>query len=266
MQKIHVLGPEFSYSYNLAAKITNKKNIICEKTIEDVFVAVKKSKNSSGLVPMENMLNGTVRETLFGLEKYALHIERAYDFKIENILAARSKNFKKIASHPQPLAQCRAFLKGKKVEIFETSSTSRAMEMAAKNPDVAAIGNAEAAQFYGVPVVRENISNQKNNLTRFLLVGNGGRKYSVKGQKTSMIIAPREDHPGLLFEILSVFEIKKINLTKIESIPTGKKMNDYIFYIDIDGALEEERVKSAVEFLRTFVRVELFGSYETLGV
>ena len=76
-----------------------------------------------------------------------------------------------------------------------------------------------------------------------------------------MIITPTEDRAGLLFEILSVFEIKGINLTKIESMPTGNKMNDYIFYIDIDGALAEQRVQDAIMFLRTFVTVDVFGSY-----
>ena len=75
------------------------------------------------------------------------------------------------------------------------------------------------------------------------------------------MIKPLEDRAGILFEILSVFQIKNINLTKIESIPTGVKMNDYVFYIDIEGNLSENRVKDALEFLKTFVEVDVFGSY-----
>jgi prephenate dehydratase len=262
MNKVHVLGPVFSYSYNLAKKLFKAEIIVCEKSIEDVFEAASGNESALGIVPMENMLNGTVRESLFALEKFAMCIEKAYDFHIENVLAAKQDDFTRIASHPQPLAQCSQFLKDKNVEIIETSSTSQAMEMAAKDGTIAAIGNREAAEHYGLIVAEERISNRDSNITRFIGIRSGAKGCSKKGRKTSMIIKPMEDRAGLLFEILSVFEIKKINLTKIESIPTGNKMNDYIFYIDIDGALEEKRITDAIEFLKTFVQVDIFGSYD----
>ena len=261
-ENIIVLGPQNSYSYNLAVEYFKEKNIICADSIEDVFRLVSKNKNYKGIVPIENMLNGSVRETFLNLRKYPLLILRAFDYKIENILASNNKNYSKIISHSQPLAQCSDFLrKQKKIEILETSSTSKAMELAATDKNFAAIGNKKAADHFGVRIIDKNISNKNLNITRFIEISRNKPKNFKVGHKTSIMIKPLEDRAGILFEILAVFQIKNINLTKIESIPTGLKMNDYVFYIDIDGSLEEKRVVDALDFLRTFVEVDVFGSY-----
>ncbi|MFA6183934.1 MAG: prephenate dehydratase domain-containing protein [Parcubacteria group bacterium] len=262
MNKIITLGPEFSYSYNLALEYYKKEDIICVQSIEDIFEKVFKNKNYKGLVPIENMINGSVRESFLSIRKNPVIILRAIDYAIDNIIAANNKKYSKIVSHSQPLAQCSQFIKNKKgIEIIEVSSTSKAMEMAAKDRNVAAIGNERAAKFYGVNILQKNISNKMVNVTRFIEISSKKDKDFLKGKKTSLIIEPFKDKAGILFEILSVFKIKEINLTKIESIPTGAKMNDYIFYLDIDGSLEEKRVADAIKFLETFVKVKVFGSY-----
>jgi len=261
MSKIYTLGPKFSYSYNLAAKIFPIKKIICLDNIDSIFRKISQEKNSRGIVPIENMLNGSVRESLLALKEYSICIEKSYDMRIEHVIAAQKRVYEKIISHPQPLAQCSQYLQKNKWKIIEASSTSEAMLIASQDEKAAAIGSQEAANYYGLSIIKRNISNKSQNVTRFIEVRNSLKKCSIAGIKTSMIIEPRQDRAGLLFEILSVFEIKKINLTKIESIPTGNRMNDYIFYLDIDGALEEKRVRDAIEFLKTFVKVDVFGSY-----
>jgi len=264
-KKIFVLGPQYSYSYNLAADYYDEKEIFCLSSIEEVFKEVAKNNGVRGIVPIENVLNGSVRESFIGLKKYSVVILRAFDYKIENVLAAKDKKYSKIVSHSQPLAQCSDFIRSlKNIEVLEVSSTSKAMEMAAQDKNFAAIGNEKAAQHYGVKVLNKKISNNDLNITRFVEISKNYPKDfdKNKGEKTSIMIKPLEDRAGILFEILSVFQIKNINLTKIESIPTGVRMNDYVFYIDIEGNLGEKRVKDALEFLKTFVEVDVFGSYE----
>lgn len=261
MNKIYTLGPQFSYSYNLCSKASLDREIVCVDHIRDVFTKIVQDDDAIGIVPIENMLGGTVRESLLALNEYAVCIDAAYDFHITHVLASHAENFVKVMSHAQPIMQCSDFLRAHKYDTIEASSTSEAMHCAAKDHEIAAIGSKEAAVHYGVPVVEKEISNRACNITRFIAVRSSVKKCSVVGTKTSMIITPQEDRAGLLFEILSVFEIKSINLTKIESIPTGNKMNDYIFYLDIDGALSEKRVADAIIFLRTFVAVDVFGSY-----
>ena len=261
MNKIYALGPQFSYSYNLAVHVFGAENVFCVGHIYDIFVHVMAENDARGIVPIENMLTGSVRESLLSLKKYNICIERSFDLQIEHVLAAQGDDYTKIVSHGQPLAQCSEFVRQSHCDVVEVSSTSAAMQMAASDPSVAAIGNEEAAQHNGVPIIKRGISDRTHNVTRFVEIRNNAQTCTITGTKTSMIITPTEDRAGLLFEILSVFEIKGINLTKIESMPTGNKMNDYIFYIDIDGALAEQRVQDAIMFLRTFVSVDVFGSY-----
>jgi prephenate dehydratase len=261
MYKVYTLGPQFSYSYNLATRVFDPQSIVCVQNIGDVFDRVMENDRARGIVPIENMLTGSVRESLLSLKKYNICIDRSFDLRIDHVLASQSDAYTKIVSFSQPLAQCSEFVRSKKCDVVEASSTSAAMRIAAEDSSVAAIGNEEAAHHYGVPVVERQISDRTRNITRFIEICKNKKTCAITGTKTSMIITPTEDRAGLLFEILSVFEIKGINLTKIESMPTGNKMNDYIFYIEIDGALEEKRIQDALAFLRTFVAVDVFGSY-----
>jgi len=260
-----VLGPQYSYSYNLASEYYTESEIVCVQSIGKVFKEVAEHADHKGVVPVENMINGSVRETFLYLEKYQLKIVRAFDYQIENILASNSAKYTKIASHAQPLAQCSEYIQSVDgIEIVEASSTSAAMQLAAEDDSVAAIGNTKAAQHYGVSVVKTDICNKERNVTRFIEISQNTYESEDVRDKTSIMIRPREDRAGILFEILSIFHIKNINLTKIESIPTGAKMNDYIFYIDIEGDLKEQRIADALRFLKTFVEVETFGSYSVL--
>ncbi len=267
MENILVLGPTYSYSYNLAREYYKEEEIRCMRSIEEVFVGVSEDSIRKGIVPIENMLNGSVRESFMNLQKRAVTILRAFDYRIENILASKGEEYTKIASHSQPLAQCSDFLHSvRNIEIIETSSTSMAMELASKDSSVAAIGNKKAAEHFGLHVLRDDISNRDVNMTRFFEIVKSGSHDVSKGNKTSLMIRPHEDRAGILFEILSIFRIKNINLTKIESIPTGVKMNDYVFYLDIEGNLGEKHVQDALVFLKTFVDVDTFGSYAVLVV
>ena len=259
-KKIITLGPRFSYSYNVAFANYANLEIIPVDTIGDVFSEL--STDTRGVVPIENMLNGSVRETFLALQENDVCIFKGFDYGISHVIAAQGDNFKTVMSHAQALVQCNEFvnkLRKKGIKVIESPSTSRAMELAAENSSIAAIGSRDAAEFYKLKIIQKNITNKENNITRFIEVGTG--TCSQKGSKTSVILKPQTDRSGLLFEILSVFKIKDLNLSKIESIPTGKKMNDYIFYIDIEESMENENMQDAFEFLQTFVDVHNLGSY-----
>ncbi len=260
-KKIITLGPEFSYSYNVAHKYYTKKiNIQLIDTIDAVFENI--NKNTNGIIPIENMLNGSVRETFFKLQEGGIYIVRAFDYSVDHVLASQHNKFNIIMSHVQALVQCSKYLdkfRSKGVEIIETTSTSQAMSVAASNANIAAIGSLEATKFYNLNIIKNKISNKQNNITRFIEVSKN--KKQINGKKTSIIIKPQFDRSGLLFEILSIFKIKNINLTKIESIPTGFKMNDYIFYLDLDGCGKDKNMVEAFDFLNTFVDVIILGSY-----
>jgi chorismate mutase/prephenate dehydratase len=263
-KKVITLGPKFSHSYNISARYFSEDEIILAETIPEIFKKV--ANQIYGIVPMENMLNGSVRETFMSLQKKNIKIFRGFDYKIEHILAGQTNEFKIVASHPQSLLQCSEYiqrLRKKGIKIIEVSSSSKAMEIAQEDKRVAAIGSYEATRYYGLKILKKNISNQKNNITRFIEIGRG--KINTQGAMTSLIISPDTDRSGLLFEILAVFKIKELNLTKIESLATGKNMNNYMFYIDIDSSLEHSRLQEAIKFLKTFVKVDILGSYDIIS-
>lgn len=266
---IAALGPEYSYSHNLTQQIYNKAKYILCNTIENIFKEVSKNPKIIGIVPIENMINGTVRETFFALKNYKVKINKAYNYKIENCIASQTQDkFTKIITHPQPIGQCSEFLKqyrDKGIEIITTSSTSKAFQIAKENKDYAGIGSTIGAEQNKLTILHKNIGNNKYNQTRFIEISQQDIQ-SKNNTKTSMMIEPQEDRAGLLFEILALFKIKNFNLTKIESIPTGNKLDTYIFYIEVDGNIENKDFKQTLDFLKTIAKVYIFGSYKVVDI
>lgn len=259
MNKIAVLGPDYSYSHLVSLKIFPQEKLILCSRIEEVFKAVADKKVEKGIIPIENMLQGSVRESILGLLKYKVKIHEAYTVPIRHCVAGKSRQYTKIISHPQALGQCSHFLAGK--NIVETSSTSKAMEAAAQDESFAAIGSKEAAEHYDLHIIQENIEDNQDNVTQFFVIS--AEEKRISGQaRTSLLLKPTEDRPGLLFHLLAPLASQNINLVKIESLPSGKKMGEYFFYMEIDGNVGEERVKSALELLRNSVEVHSLGSYE----
>lgn len=257
--KVAVLGPDYSYSHLVGMKLFLKENLMLCSRIEEVFKSVAEKKVEKGIIPIENMLQGSVRESILGLLKYKVKINEAYTFPVRHCVAGKNKQYTKIISHPQALAQCSTFLSEK--NIVESSSTSKAMEIAAQDQSFAAIGSREAAEYYELDIIQKNIEDNHDNVTQFLIISTEETK-SFGNVMTSLLLKPKEDRPGLLFLLLAPFAAQNINLVKIESLPSGRKMGEYFFYIEIDGNVQEERVKSALEFLRNNVEVYSLGSYE----
>lgn len=253
---IATLGPEYSYTHIAAQAAYPTKKILLVKSIHAALDKIESGEASTAFVPIENMLHGSVRETLTALLKHEVSIEKAFMMEIHHCLAAQGNEFEKIASKQEALNQCEKYLKK---PTISTASTSEALKMASQDPKIAAIGARKAAEHYGLKVLAENIEDHEGNRTRFIAATKA--EPGSKGARTSMAITPTEDRPGLLFEILAVFKIKNINLTKIESVPTGNKMGEYNFFVDIDGSVEEQNVQDALKFLNTIVKVKNLGSY-----
>ena len=178
---------------------------------------------------------------------------------IHHCLAAQGNGYETIISHPQALSQCSTFVAGQK--IMESASTAKAIKAAAEDCSYAAIGSREAAEHYGLQALQHNIEDNHDNVTRFLVISLEELAAGGKA-KTSLLLKPKEDKPGLLFYMLAPFAVQNINLAKIESLPSGRKMGEYVFYIEIDGNVREERVQSALQFLKNSVDVYSLGSYE----
>lgn len=264
---IAALGPKGTYSHMAAMKYSKNAKIIFCEYISDAFELARQKKADMAIVPIENSLNGSVYETLDALYSNELRIISELTIPINHCLLSKTKNYKKIISHPQAIGQCLKFLKTKKgIETINSSSTANAAMQASEDKSLAAIGNELMAKIYGLKIIKKNISDSNLNQTKFLAISKNPKTHPKKEKcKTYMALFTKKDRPGLLFDILSVFRLLNINLTKIESRPSKKKMGQYIFYIEFAGRTDDEEIKKAINHLKKIVsEAKIFGSYNEI--
>jgi len=262
---IAYFGPPATFTHLAAIRrFGSSLNYTPLKTIADVFDEVTKDRADYGVVPVENSTEGVVTHTLDMFVDSRLKIVSQIVLPIQHCLVSRVRKsqIRRLYSHPQALAQCRAWLQANlpQAEIIEASSTTRAAELASRNRNGAAIASALAAQLYRLEVVEQSIQDNANNATRFLVLGR--QDTPATGQDRTSLLMSVSDEVGALYEAISVFRRHRINMTKIESRPSKRKAWEYIFFIDIDEHISSPKVAKAVKLLEqhcSFVKV--LGSY-----
>ena len=244
-------------------------------TIRDAILAVEGGEADRALVPVENSIEGSVRDTLdtLAFDAEAVTIVGEHDFAVRAMLIARTAlelaEIEGVLSHPQPLAQCAQFLRENlpRAERQSVESTAAAVKTISESEARwAAIGARAAAEIYGCTILREGIEGGANNVTRFVWIAPAGTESEAGGRwKTSLVFAELgEDHPGALVSALQEFSSRGVNLSRIESRPLRQELGRYMFFCDLEGALEEAPVADAVEALRGKAdSVRVLGSYPT---
>ncbi|HEY3434466.1 MAG TPA: prephenate dehydratase [Solirubrobacterales bacterium] len=242
-------------------------------TIHDAILAVERGEADRALVPIENSLEGSVRPTLDALafEVSAVTIVGEHDYRVRVHLIAREgmrpEDVEAVLSHPQPLAQCRRFLRENlpEVELRSVSSTAAAVRMVSESSRPwAALGARAAASLYGCELLREGVEDSDDNVTRFVWIAPAGTEPSGEGAwKTSLVFSELgADHPGALVNALSEFSDRGINLSRIESRPMRQGLGRYMFFCDLEGKEDDQQVAEAVAQLRTKAEsVRILGSY-----
>jgi prephenate dehydratase len=242
-------------------------------TIHDAIVAVERGDAERAFVPIENSIEGSVRETLDALafDVEAVAIVGEHDFPVRAHLIARQAirlaEVERVLSHPQPLAQCARFLRERlpAAERRSVGSTAEAVRMVAEAVEPwAAIGARSAAQLYGCSILEEGIEDEADNVTRFVWIAPAGTPpHDGADWKTSLVFSELgEDHPGALVEALSEFSSRSVNLTRIESRPLRQGLGRYMFFCDLEGSADDEAVSEAIAALRTKAEsVRVLGSY-----
>jgi chorismate mutase/prephenate dehydratase len=264
--KVACLGPLATFTHLAAQRhFGSFARIIPVESIKDVFEAVVEGRADYGVVPIENSNEGVVSYTLDMFMDVDLKVSAEIMLEITHNLLSKNgdiKMVKKIYSHPQAIAQCRRWIERNlpDVKIVDTSSTARAAELAAKDPDGAAIASDLAAKMYDLKFIKRGIEDNKNNYTRFLVVSHEFPP-PTGNDKTSIMLSIK-DKPGALFEVLTPFYKEKINLTKIESRPSKRKAWEYIFFIDLEGHIEEKKVMKALKEIEKYcIFLKVLGSY-----
>jgi len=239
-------------------------------TFDDVFSKVKKGEVKYGVVPIENSLYGSVFETYDLLLNYSLTIIGELNLQINHHLIAK-KNYKlseikKVYSHPQALGQCSKFLSTlKNAQITPAYDTAGSALILLQNNEepTAAVASREAAEIYGMKILKSEIQNNKKNYTRFLIISKKKEKREFTSPKTSLCFELKS-MPGALYKALSVFALRDINLVKIESRPIPHKPFQYLFYVDLQGSDKDERIVQALKnLLEISVTIRKFGTYQS---
>ncbi len=264
--KVCYFGPEATYTHLASLRqFGHKTEFIPELGIKDVFERVERGEADYGVVPVENSTEGVVSHTLDMFLSSNLKICAEIILEIHHCLLGRSKSLdriKRIYSHTQALAQCRIWLRRNlpRAPIQEAASTSEAARLASLDRDSAAIASAYAGEYYKLKILADRIEDLQNNFTRFLVIG----KQSVErtGKDLTMAMFSLKDEPGVLFRALESFAKQKLNLTKIESRPLKGKAWEYVFFVEMEGHIQEPKVKQAlVDLEEKSVFVRVLGSF-----
>jgi prephenate dehydratase len=258
------LGPSGTYSHRAARAVTNG-DIAFAESVRGIVDAVAEGRADHGVVPIENSIEGSVTETLDALAATDLAVVREVVTPIRHALLAQQPDFDAVASHPQALAQCRGFLDENHpdAERRTVASTARGVELAREDASVAAIAHPDARSD-DLDVIAADVQDRASNATRFFVVAPPGER-SDAGGKSSFVVYPNANYPGLLLELLEPFADRDINLSRVESRPSGERLGDYLFHVDVAAGLYEDRTQAAVADVEELAEngwVRRLGSYD----
>jgi prephenate dehydratase len=267
-KKVAFQGELGAYS-EVAARELLGKNIVpisCD-SFESLFEKVENKRVDLGVIPIENSLVGSIHKNYDLLLVHNLKVIGEVQLRVSHaLIAPPGVPFKKITkaySHPMALEQCRKFFKKyKSIAPISYYDTAGAVKMLHESrlTNSAAIASPYAAQIHRMKVLKQAIEDEKHNYTRFLLLSRAPLNF--KGKAKTSIVFSLKSEPGALFKALSVFALRNIDLTKIESRPSRKQAWQYYFYVDFEGGIKEERVNHALDHLNEITHfIKILGSY-----
>ena len=230
------------------------------------FDAVVSRRAEGAVVPVENSQAGSINETYDLLLKHDLFIVGEYDLRVRHCLMALPgtplEQIKQAYSHPQALAQCDAFLRLHGIEpvVYRDTAGSAKMLSERRPAGTAAIASRRAADLYRLHVLAEGIETNPNNYTRFLVLDPSPAPRAPRS-KTSIVFVV-ENKPGTLYQALGALATRGINLAKIESRPGRQRPWEYVFYVDVDGHVEDDAMRAALaDLTRHTSMLRVLGSY-----
>jgi prephenate dehydratase len=211
-------------------------------------------------------LAGSIHQNYDLLLRHDLNIVGEYPLRVQHCLislpSVKKEEITKVISHPQALGQCAAYLRQLGVKVESTYDTAGSVKMLKESGarDTAAIASRRAAEIYGMQILEEGVEDSSENFTRFLAITK--KAITPEGEAKTSIVFTLKNQPGALFKALSVFALRDIDLTKIESRPLQGKPWEYLFYIDFIGATQEETVRKALDHLSEYaLMLRVLGSY-----
>jgi len=263
--RVAYLGPKYSYSHLAAIdRFGDIPDLTPAATIKAVFESVHFHQADYGIVPIENSTDGRIVDTLDMFARLPTRITGEVQLAIHHQLLGKCARgeITEVYSKPQALSQCRDWLSKNlsSAKQVEMTSTAIAAQIAADKPGAAAIASQEAGLHYGLAVIDSNIEDNKQNVTRFAVIG--GEVPNRTGRDKTALMFEIPHKPGSLADAMLVFKRGRLNLTWIESFPMPNSKNEYLFFVELEGHQTDSRAKKAVDALRRkTARLEVLGSY-----
>jgi chorismate mutase/prephenate dehydratase len=266
--KVAFLGPEGTFTQAAVLHhFGHSVRALPLVSIDEVFHEVEAGSADFGIVPIENSTEGTVNHTLDRFLRSPLRICGEVELRIRQFLMGRMRSLGKIqriCTHPQSLAQCRAWLDEHlpEVERVPVSSNAEGARRARDEAGTAAIAGQVAAEIYGLQVLAAEIEDRADNTTRFLVLGRKLFPPSGEDRTTLLVSVSHTEAPGALHRLLEPLAAHGVSMTRIESRPSHKRKWDYVFFIDIDGHAEDAAVAKALAALESRASLyRVLGSY-----
>jgi prephenate dehydratase len=270
--RVGYLGPEGTVSHDALLSANGQFEPVPQPTLPEAVLAVHEGAVDRALVPIENALEGSVNPVLdalvFETEDVVIVGELRHPVHF-CLVAARPLELgavRAVISHPQASGQCARFLRVElpQADVVTASSTADAVRRVAEDAGagIAGLGTRQAAELYGCTVLRENVEDHPDNETRFVWLARAGTA-TPHATKTALVFwGSGSSGPGWLVRCLSEFAERGVNLTRIESRPLRQRLGEYMFFVDLDGAIGDEAVVAAVDGLRSHADVvRVLGSF-----
>lgn len=275
MVSISFQGERGAYSEAAAISFFNDTKIetVPHPSFAKALECTVKNETEYTILPVENSIEGSVGESYDLLMSTPLVASGEIRHRIRHCLIGFAKdvqNVKTVWSHIQALGQCRRFLEDYNIKTVPTYDTAGSIKHVKENSSadaatIAGIASKEAALFYDVPVIAEDIADNPNNYTRFLILSRHERPTPTGHDKTSIIFSIKHE-PGSLYKIMKVFYHNNVNMTKIESRPTKDNAWEYNFYVDFEGHANDPRMTNMLDVIRKDASVRILGSYPSSSI
>jgi prephenate dehydratase len=275
--RVAYLGPPGTFTEDALSDAAPDAGVeaIPSPSVYAAIVAVEAGEADRAFVPFENSIEGAVRATLdtLAFDASGVTLVGEHDFPISHCLIGRERmpleRIELVLSHPQATAQCARFLREhlRQAEVRAVSSTAEAVRLVSESAEPwGALGAASAAELYGAAVLRDGVEDEPDNVTRFVWVAPAGTDLPPgdgSPWRTSLVFAELgEDKPGALVDALQAFSAQGVNLTRIESRPRRSGLGRYMFFLDLEGGVTDDRVAAAIDGLREQAEsVRILGSY-----
>ena len=269
--KVAFQGELGAYSHIAINELFKDAEIRTCSTFEETFKFAFENEDYKIVIPLENSLAGRVADIHYLLPKYKLQIHAEHFQKVEhNLLAKKNTNLediKYVRSHAQAIGQCQKIIMDNKYKtIISADTAGSAKELAdGKDKSIAAIASKLSAQIYNLKILKENIEDEKGNVTRFLIMGKNVQQPEFqKGKKyITTCIFRLKSEPAALYKSLGGFATNQVNMTKLESFSVKNTFAQTNFYLDFEGHIEEKPVQNAMEELGFHTEsLDILGVYE----